>query len=226
MEAIRRTSTWRGRWAPRPVGEVPRGRGAGGQSWGECCDDPGGQVVDLGGGHRPALDEPPQVDGADQHVDQCGRVDVRGKVAALDRSLRDGLCLAQPVCPELRADVGQLAGTGTVGDHGGLQRVYLRAGKVAIDGLAEETQVAAQVAGVWDRHLISGLVEQGREHEGALVGPAPVDGGPGACEVCYPQVRNGAITVIPEYNGDLLGVSADASSTAATTAQADQALRT
>jgi osmoprotectant transport system substrate-binding protein len=52
-----------------------------------------------------------------------------------------------------------------------------------------------------------------------LRGPA------GACEVCYPQVRNGAITVIPEYNGDLLGVSADPSSTAATTAQADQALR-
>jgi hypothetical protein len=40
-----------------------------------------------------------------------------------------------------------------------------------------------------------------------------------------PQVRNGAITVIPECTGDLLGVSVDPSSTAATTAQVDQELR-
>jgi osmoprotectant transport system substrate-binding protein len=47
----------------------------------------------------------------------------------------------------------------------------------------------------------------------------------GAREIYYPQVRKGAITIIPEYNGDLLGVSVDPSSTAATTAQVDTALR-
>jgi osmoprotectant transport system substrate-binding protein len=47
----------------------------------------------------------------------------------------------------------------------------------------------------------------------------------GAREIYYPQVRDGAITIIPEYNGDLLGVSVDPSSTASTTAQVDQVLQ-
>ena len=47
----------------------------------------------------------------------------------------------------------------------------------------------------------------------------------GAREINYPQVRNGAITIIPEYNGDLLGVSVDPSSTASTRAQVDAVLR-
>ena len=46
----------------------------------------------------------------------------------------------------------------------------------------------------------------------------------GAREVYYPQVEKGAITIIPEYNGTLLTVEADPSSTAKTTAQVDAAL--
>jgi osmoprotectant transport system substrate-binding protein len=46
----------------------------------------------------------------------------------------------------------------------------------------------------------------------------------GAREVYYPQVKSGAITIIPEYNGTLLTVEADPSSTAKTTAQVDAAL--
>ncbi len=47
----------------------------------------------------------------------------------------------------------------------------------------------------------------------------------GAREIYYPQVRKGAITIIPEYNGDLLGVAVDPSSRASTTAQVDAALQ-
>jgi osmoprotectant transport system substrate-binding protein len=47
----------------------------------------------------------------------------------------------------------------------------------------------------------------------------------GAREVYYPQVKKGAITIIPEYNGALLTTSVDTTSTAATTAQVDAALR-
>jgi osmoprotectant transport system substrate-binding protein len=47
----------------------------------------------------------------------------------------------------------------------------------------------------------------------------------GAREVYYPQVKKGAITIIPEYNGALLSTSVDPSSTAATTAQVDAALK-
>ena len=46
----------------------------------------------------------------------------------------------------------------------------------------------------------------------------------GAREVYYPQVQKGAITIIPEYNGTLLTVEADPSSTAKTTADVDAAL--
>jgi osmoprotectant transport system substrate-binding protein len=46
----------------------------------------------------------------------------------------------------------------------------------------------------------------------------------GAREVYYPQVEKGAITIIPEYNGTLLTVEADPSSTAKTTADVDAAL--
>jgi osmoprotectant transport system substrate-binding protein len=47
----------------------------------------------------------------------------------------------------------------------------------------------------------------------------------GAREVYYPQVKSGAITIIPEYNGALLTTSVDTSSTAATTAEVDAALQ-
>jgi osmoprotectant transport system substrate-binding protein len=47
----------------------------------------------------------------------------------------------------------------------------------------------------------------------------------GAREVYYPQVKSGAITIIPEYNGALLSTSVDTSSTAATTAEVDAALQ-
>jgi osmoprotectant transport system substrate-binding protein len=47
----------------------------------------------------------------------------------------------------------------------------------------------------------------------------------GSREIYYPQIRNGAITIIPEYNGSLLGDSIDPSSTAKTTAQVDAALK-
>jgi osmoprotectant transport system substrate-binding protein len=47
----------------------------------------------------------------------------------------------------------------------------------------------------------------------------------GAREVYYPQVRNGAITIIPEYNGTLLTVEADPTSTAKTTADVDADLK-
>jgi osmoprotectant transport system substrate-binding protein len=47
----------------------------------------------------------------------------------------------------------------------------------------------------------------------------------GAREVYYPQIQKGAISIIPEYNGALLTTSVDTSSTAATTAQVDAALK-
>jgi osmoprotectant transport system substrate-binding protein len=46
----------------------------------------------------------------------------------------------------------------------------------------------------------------------------------GSREVYYPEVKNGTITIIPEYNGALLTTSVDTSSTAATTAQVNAAL--
>jgi osmoprotectant transport system substrate-binding protein len=47
----------------------------------------------------------------------------------------------------------------------------------------------------------------------------------GAREVYYPQIKKGAITIIPEYNGALLSTSVNPNSTAASTAQVDAALR-
>jgi osmoprotectant transport system substrate-binding protein len=47
----------------------------------------------------------------------------------------------------------------------------------------------------------------------------------GAREVYYPQVKSGAITIIPEYNGALLTTSVNTNSTAHTTAQVDAALK-
>lgn len=46
----------------------------------------------------------------------------------------------------------------------------------------------------------------------------------GAREVYYPQVENGTISIIPEYNGTLLSVEVDKTSTAKTTAQVDAVL--
>jgi len=46
----------------------------------------------------------------------------------------------------------------------------------------------------------------------------------GAREVYYPQVENGAITIIPEYNGTLLSVEVSKTSTAKSTADVDAAL--
>lgn len=46
----------------------------------------------------------------------------------------------------------------------------------------------------------------------------------GAREVYYPQVEKGAITIIPEYNGNLLSVEVDKTSAAKTTAAIDAAL--
>ena len=46
----------------------------------------------------------------------------------------------------------------------------------------------------------------------------------GAREVYYPQVKNGAISIIPEYNGTLLTVEVDKTSTAKSTADVDAAL--
>jgi osmoprotectant transport system substrate-binding protein len=46
----------------------------------------------------------------------------------------------------------------------------------------------------------------------------------GSREVYYPQVQKGAITIIPEYNGTLLSVEVDKTSTAKTTADVDAAL--
>jgi osmoprotectant transport system substrate-binding protein len=46
----------------------------------------------------------------------------------------------------------------------------------------------------------------------------------GAREVYYPQVEKGAISIIPEYNGNLLAVEVDKTSTAKTTAAVDAAL--
>jgi osmoprotectant transport system substrate-binding protein len=47
----------------------------------------------------------------------------------------------------------------------------------------------------------------------------------GTREVYYPEVVKGAITIIPEYNGELLETSVDPASTAASTAQVDAALK-
>jgi osmoprotectant transport system substrate-binding protein len=46
----------------------------------------------------------------------------------------------------------------------------------------------------------------------------------GAREIYYPEVKKGALTIVPEYNGALLTTSVDTTSTAATTAQVDAAL--
>ena len=46
----------------------------------------------------------------------------------------------------------------------------------------------------------------------------------GSREVYYPQMQKGAITIIPEYNGTLLSVAVDKTSTAKTTADVDAAL--
>ena len=46
----------------------------------------------------------------------------------------------------------------------------------------------------------------------------------GAREVYYPQVKSGAISIIPEYNGTLLTVEVDPTSTAKTTSEVDAAL--
>lgn len=46
----------------------------------------------------------------------------------------------------------------------------------------------------------------------------------GAREVYYPQIQKGTITILPEYNGALLSVSVDKTSTAKSTAEVDAAL--
>lgn len=46
----------------------------------------------------------------------------------------------------------------------------------------------------------------------------------GAREVYYPEIEKGAVDIIPEYNGTLLTVEVDPSSTAATTAEVNAAL--
>ncbi len=46
----------------------------------------------------------------------------------------------------------------------------------------------------------------------------------GAREVYYPEIKKGAVTIIPEYNGTLLTVSVTPSSTASTTAEVNAAL--
>lgn len=47
----------------------------------------------------------------------------------------------------------------------------------------------------------------------------------GARELYYPQIVNGAITILPEYNGALLTTSVDKNSRAATTAQVNAELK-
>ena len=47
----------------------------------------------------------------------------------------------------------------------------------------------------------------------------------GAREIYYPQIKKGAVTIIPEYNGALLSTSVDPNSTATTTAQVNAALK-
>jgi osmoprotectant transport system substrate-binding protein len=46
----------------------------------------------------------------------------------------------------------------------------------------------------------------------------------GAREVYYPEIKKGAVSIIPEYNGTLLTVEVDPTSTAATTAAVNAAL--
>jgi osmoprotectant transport system substrate-binding protein len=47
----------------------------------------------------------------------------------------------------------------------------------------------------------------------------------GAREIYYPEIKKGAVTIIPEYNGTLLTVSVTPSSTASTTAEVNAALK-
>jgi osmoprotectant transport system substrate-binding protein len=47
----------------------------------------------------------------------------------------------------------------------------------------------------------------------------------GAREVYYPEIKKGAVSIIPEYNGTLLTVEVDPTSTAATTAQVNAELK-
>jgi osmoprotectant transport system substrate-binding protein len=46
----------------------------------------------------------------------------------------------------------------------------------------------------------------------------------GSREVYYPEIKSGAVSIIPEYNGTLLTVAVDPTSTAATTTQVNAAL--
>jgi osmoprotectant transport system substrate-binding protein len=95
--------------------------------------------------------------------------------------------------------------------EGGLRSNHLSAGSVVVVGsanfpedelLAEIYALALQGAGVKVTTKLS-------------IGPR---------ETYYPQVRSGAISVIPEYNGALLTTSVAKSSTAVTTVQVDAAL--
>lgn len=47
----------------------------------------------------------------------------------------------------------------------------------------------------------------------------------GSREVYYPEIKNGTISILPEYNGALLTTSVDTTSTAATTSQVNAALK-
>jgi osmoprotectant transport system substrate-binding protein len=47
----------------------------------------------------------------------------------------------------------------------------------------------------------------------------------GSREVYYPEIKKGVLSIIPEYNGALLATSVDPTSSAATTAEVDAALR-
>jgi len=47
----------------------------------------------------------------------------------------------------------------------------------------------------------------------------------GSREVYYPEIKKGAVTIIPEYNGALLTTSVDTTSTAASTSAVDAALK-
>src|SRR5580700_8513069 len=83
------------------------------------------------------------------------------------------------------------------------------------------TSVVVGSANVPENELLATVYAQALQAKGVKVSTKL---NIGAREVYYPQVEKGTISIIPEYNGTLLTVEVDKTSTAKTTAEVDAAL--
>lgn len=91
-----------------------------------------------------------------------------------------------------------------------------------LSGGAAKGMVVVGSSNFPENELIAEIYAQALRAKGVNVTTKPRIG---AREIYYPQVKSGAISVIPDYNGTLLTVSVNPSSTAATTSDVDAALR-